>query len=267
MVNIDTVYQRVQALSNKEQRGYLTPQEFNLFANQAQMEIFEQYFYDLNQAARAPGNDKVIADVDDMLEEKISIFEVVQFGTWVSANMMPPTANGMPIPAEVYRLEKIFLLFADTLGSPPGANATPLHVPVEIMSYKEVQEALLSPLTRPTPSRPIGSINGGGLLVVGQVQVLSNGTTTTQFAYQGIFGYDYQIQYIRRPINVSWNYFVVGEKALYNANNSTNFELHPSEETELVFKILKYSGVSMKRVDLMRIGQVQEQAQQQQEKQ
>ena len=265
MVNIDTVYQRVQALSNKEQRGYLTPQEFNLFANQAQMEIFEQYFYDLNQAARAPGNDKVIADVDDMLEEKISIFEVVQFGTWVSANM-PVTANGMTIPAEVYRLEKIFLLYADTLGSPPGANATPLHVPVEIMSYKEVQEALLSPLTRPTPSRPIGSINGGGLRVVGQV-FDDNGFITTQLAYQGIFGYDYQIQYIRRPINVSWNYFVVGEKALYNANNSTNFELHPSEETELVFKILKYSGVSMKRVDLMRIGQVQEQAQQQQEKQ
>ena len=48
MVNIDTVYQTVQALANKEQRGYLTPQEFNLFANQAQLDIFEQYFYDLN---------------------------------------------------------------------------------------------------------------------------------------------------------------------------------------------------------------------------
>jgi len=48
MVNIDTVYQTVQALANKEQRGYITPQEFNLFANQAQQDIFEQYFYDIN---------------------------------------------------------------------------------------------------------------------------------------------------------------------------------------------------------------------------
>ena len=48
-VSIDTVYQRVLAIANKEQRGYITPQEFNLFANQAQMDIFEQYFYDLNQ--------------------------------------------------------------------------------------------------------------------------------------------------------------------------------------------------------------------------
>ena len=46
MVIIDDVYQKVLAIANKEQRGYITPQEFNLFANQAQMEIFEQYFYD-----------------------------------------------------------------------------------------------------------------------------------------------------------------------------------------------------------------------------
>ena len=45
MVYIDTVYQRVLAIANKEQRGYITPLEFNLLANQAQMDIFEQYFF------------------------------------------------------------------------------------------------------------------------------------------------------------------------------------------------------------------------------
>ena len=38
-VSIDTVYQRVLSILNKEQRGYITPQEFNLLANQAQIEI------------------------------------------------------------------------------------------------------------------------------------------------------------------------------------------------------------------------------------
>ena len=45
-ISVDTVYQRVLAIANKEQRGYITPQEFNLLANQAQIEIFESYFYD-----------------------------------------------------------------------------------------------------------------------------------------------------------------------------------------------------------------------------
>ena len=29
-IKVDTVYQRVLAIANKEQRGYITPQEFNL---------------------------------------------------------------------------------------------------------------------------------------------------------------------------------------------------------------------------------------------
>ena len=60
MVSIDRVYQRVLVLSNKEQRGYITPQEFNILANQAQMDIFEQYFYDLNQFKRLNGNDTIL---------------------------------------------------------------------------------------------------------------------------------------------------------------------------------------------------------------
>ena len=38
-VSIDTVYQRVLSIANKEQRGYITPHEFNTFADQAQLEI------------------------------------------------------------------------------------------------------------------------------------------------------------------------------------------------------------------------------------
>ena len=75
-VNIDTVYQRVLAIANKEQRGFVTPQEFNLFANQAQMEIFEQYFEELNQQLRLPENDSEYANRVKNLDEKIDIFKI-----------------------------------------------------------------------------------------------------------------------------------------------------------------------------------------------
>ena len=74
-VSVDTVYQRVLAILNKEQRGYVTPQEFNLFANQAQSDIFEQYFYDINQFGRMHGNDTEYSDMLNLLNEKINIFE------------------------------------------------------------------------------------------------------------------------------------------------------------------------------------------------
>ena len=63
MVSIDTVYQRVLAIANKEQRGYITPLEFNLLANQAQMIIFEQYFYDLDKVKKLEGDDSSFSDM------------------------------------------------------------------------------------------------------------------------------------------------------------------------------------------------------------
>ena len=97
-VSIDTVYQRVLGILNKEQRGYVTPQEFNLFANQAQADLFEQYFYDINQFGRIPGNDTEYSDMLTLLNEKINIFETVA----------PPTRNAADTyfvqPTDLYRL-------------------------------------------------------------------------------------------------------------------------------------------------------------------
>ena len=43
MVRVNDVYQTVLTILNKEQRGYLTPYEFNNIATQVQLEIFEEY--------------------------------------------------------------------------------------------------------------------------------------------------------------------------------------------------------------------------------
>ena len=75
-ISVNNVYQKVLAIANKEQRGYITPQEFNLFADLAQKEIFEQYFYDINQMQRAPGNSTEFSDQLYILEEKIAPFRV-----------------------------------------------------------------------------------------------------------------------------------------------------------------------------------------------
>jgi len=43
MVNVNTVYQTVLLILNQQQRGYMTPDEFNKAATQAQLKIFEKY--------------------------------------------------------------------------------------------------------------------------------------------------------------------------------------------------------------------------------
>ena len=131
MVNIDTVYQRVLAIANKEQRGYITPQEFNLFANQAQLDIFEQYFYDLNQFKRIPGNDTKYSDMVDLLEEKISIFKQgpVSFSNESSLGIAGST---------IYRI----------------TDANYNGKIVEEIRYEDYHK-IQTPLTKPNTNRPV----------------------------------------------------------------------------------------------------------------
>ena len=60
--------------------------------------------------------------------------------------------------------------------------------------------------------------------------------------------------YYKEPATPSWAYVVANQKALYNINNSTNFELAISEEEPLVSKILMLSGVVTKQQDIGQVG-------------
>ena len=63
------------------------------------------------------------------------------------------------------------------------------------------------------------------------------------------------MHYIRRPVKPEWGYVVVNEQALYNASTAQDFELHASEETTLVLKILGLAGIVMQKQDIAAIGQ------------
>ena len=74
-INVDTVYKTVLLVLNKEQRGYITPDEFNRTATQVQLDIFEQYFDDLNQQLRVPQSDYDYSDRQMNIDENISPFK------------------------------------------------------------------------------------------------------------------------------------------------------------------------------------------------
>ena len=234
MVNIDTVYQRVLALANKEQRGYITPQEFNLFANQAQMDIFEQYFYDRGQFGRIPGNKTMYADPVDILEEKIEIFHRGQTLGDGTSNVF----NINDLNFELYRLKQVRYNRTDGVG-----------VKVEKTIHDKFTLSINSPLTSPTLMRPIYYLRNTSIIV--------NPSEITEI----------DVNYIKKPTTVQWNGYDTPSGQLYNENESTNFELHPSEEPNLVLNILKLAGIAMKDPSLYQLGAAEEAKDIQQEKQ
>ena len=96
-INVNTVYTTVLSILNKEQRGYITPEEFNKLATQVQLEIFENYFEDLNQQLRVPQADSEYANRQKNIDNCISIFKTIGNTTYVqtgSATALAITAAG-----------------------------------------------------------------------------------------------------------------------------------------------------------------------------
>jgi len=240
MVNIDNVYQKVLSLANKEQRGYITPQEFNLYANQAQLAIFEQYFYDINQFGRATGNENEYGDMLNLLNEKVSAFKT-------EGNLTFTTPNWV-LPNTLFRLGTVWF-------NPTAALNTRLEV--QEVNSDELQDVINSPLVSPTPQNPVYVQDSNGLIIYpatinNTAYPLANAVSASWIAF---------------PTVPRWGYVVISEKAMFDPSSTTHFELHAADETELVNKILKYAGISMDKDSIMRAGQGMEMAKVSQEKQ
>jgi len=238
-VNVDTVYQRVLALANKEQRGYITPQEFNLFANQAQMDIFEQYFYDINQFSRVPGNETEYSDMVTLLEEKIAKFEKFK------VSMSAVSGNQLTLPTDVYRLGTVFYAVG-------GAY----DVEVEKVGKKDLEYMSRTALYAPVETRPVYTRKSDTLLK------LFPASPSTSYSVSNV-----TCNYVAKPTDVSWAYTEVNGTALFNSASAVDFELHASEEKNLVIKILALAGISIDDSGLYQIASQENAKEIQQEKQ
>jgi len=228
-VNVDTVYQRVLAIANKEQRGYVTPQEFNLMANQVQLSIFESYFYDKNIRERTePIKDPhtTETDISELIAKKLQPFTTIATVT-----------SGHTFPSN-YQTGKIF--YND-----------------RVCRKVEMNEIL----------RMASSVRHMGGTDPVYAENVNNGRDIIVYSPSSLVTVGITCEVISKPAAVEWGYVVVNEQALYNSNTSTNFTLHDSEEDSLVFQILELAGVIINKPGLVQIAAQKEQVESQTQKQ
>ena len=223
-INVNTVYQTVLMILNKEQRGYMTPTEFNTVATQVQLEIFEKYFDDLNQQLRVPQADTDYADRQENIDEKLAIFKTFGDAIYTTIGGLSyfvlPTSDTYGDVVSFYRLGNV--LYND-------------EKVVQRLDRHEFYYANQSRLTKPSTINP-------AYLYENQMLSIKPTTITDKI----------KVDYIRKPNDIVWG-FTPGSVGQYVWNNtpyslsnptgSTDFEIHESEQTEVILKILLYSGI------------------------
>lgn len=255
-INVNQVYSTVLTILNKEQRGYITPDEFNKISTQSQLEIFEQYFEDLNQQLRVPQADVDYSDRIENIDERIAIFKTFGDATYDTTTPTNPFWN---LPAIDGYGNTIIYSGVEPVNPPfPSTTVSFYRIgtvtynsssnPVEIQrlqrsDYYQIQR---SPLTKATNSFP-NYLYENNKLYISPNTIISVGDITVDF--------------VRKPRNVVWGYSLgaVGQY-VYDPATSQNFELSESEQTSLIIKILLYSGVIIKDPQLIQIAAAEEQA-------
>ena len=286
-INVDTVYKTVLLILNKEQRGYMTPDEFNKVATQVQLEMFESYFEDLNQQLRIPENDSEYSNRIKNLDEQIAVFKTIgncinvpttnQFNLPTSSGMtvysygfttvinQPEYSLGNQLTQAIIQngLTKVYfggVLQSSSAYSISSNNIILTSIPTTVfdvlvtvtandfyrlgtviyddtIEMQRVQRNDLlyvnkSPLTKPTKKYPLYIYEEEKLYVY--PETITTGVSAS---------------FVRKPKDVIWNFTASPQTNytyLYNPNTSQQFELMPSEQTNVITKILMYSGVVIK---------------------
>jgi hypothetical protein len=237
-INVDTVYKTVLSILNKEQRGYMTPDEFNKVATQVQLEIFEAYFDDLNQQLRVPQANTEYADRQKNIDSLLSIFKT--FGNCTFS------ADHFVVPANLHKLGTV--IYKD-------------EVEVERVQKDQLLYLNLSPLTKPSKQFPIYLYENATLATIGTTPTLPR-----IYVYPKEITNNISVSYIRKPNNVIWGYTGIGGIAwtsgpyIYSAANSVQFDLDPSEQTNVITKILLYAGVIIRDPEIIQVAAQKSQA-------
>ena len=247
-ISVDTVYQTVLALCNKEQRGYITPQEFNLLARKAQMEIFESYFHDMKTSS-AKMNDqnwqapKKPFGETELIEEKLKRFLQQDTFNW---NVGQGTSQ-WTLTSNIYYIKSVFV----------GGSTGDFAQGREVFEISNEEGAAIGapdggqvwshPLLRPTESHFVYQIYHGGT-TTGNVTIRIFPTPATNSPEY------FNMHYYAKPDDPKWAYVVVNKRALYDSTNSVHFQLHDSEEQLLVSRIHQLAGVVIQKPGLVEVG-------------
>ena len=173
-INIDTVYKSVLSVLNKEQRGYLTPDEFNKIAKQAQIQLLDIAFMQYNKVLTLDTQGRInagYADIPSKMKEKIDTF-------YKTSSVALTTGVGS-LPTDIYKIIEL-----------TNSGRT---LPFELVDKHELPYLLSSPLTKPSTDYPIyyKTTTSSGATSV-QVNPTSISTAT--------------IDYIKVPTDPRWGY-------------------------------------------------------------
>ena len=228
MISVNRVRNTVLNLLEKNNRGFIGAEKFDSFCYLAQMDIFENLFYQYNKwlsnkSKHLTGTE--YADIPKNIKEQIDVFSA--YSTTSNFTYSESTELWSYTGGDLYRTEGLSL-----------KNAGGKKIDVEEVSKgTELNNLINSKINMPTTTYPICVKIGNGFKVYPTVPS----------------GYSLELLYIRVPKTPKWTYLSIGGNPIYNAGASDkqDIELDESLFSAFIIKVMAYCGVSIREQDVV----------------
>lgn len=223
---IDLIYKTLLTIINKENQGYISPTEFNFLANNVQNEIFRDYFEDENKYKNKKNRgltNKGFSNLDFNQKQKISIFS--------ENDIIYNVNNVFYLPNDLYFIQDNGVSCINLYDS---KTVVIEEVEINVLNY------LLSSISSPSNEYPI-YVQFEDYISVYPKTILK------------IF-----LKYIRIPKKPLWTYRVLsnGLEIFDRTNNDfQDFELHKSEFSNIINRMLTYFGINLREKEVMQIAE------------
>lgn len=238
---INSVRNTVLAILNKNNYGYISPSDFNLYAKQAQLEIFEDYFSEYNvlvnrENARMSGTE--YADIKKAIEEAMEVFFVIN-------NLSHDADNKFFLPSQSTTGDDYFMVNKILCYDVDGEDRV-YRGEAEKVTHSKITMLINSTLTAPTKNFPAYAQVNDSIYVY-----------PTTFNEVG----EVECHYFRYPKDPKWTYVSLGNgEPIFNQSQPDyqDFELPLEDETKVIVKILQYCGISIRETEVYQFAKVEE---------
>jgi len=232
MASVREVYNALNDLANKDERGFVTPTEFNSFAPIAQMNIFNKLFDELTAAENMRRRNI------DPARDKSRIKQIKEdLGVFAKTETITKTSGVFARPDDFARLINVKTGGDILLGVNNSVMADVIY------DEEKLDRILLSTLSAPTVSRPV-------VLMSDDFEVFPTSVSKIKVRYyKQPEGLD-PTSNARTVSLPKFGFTTSNGKEAYNASTSVDFELPEHYTSELVFEIGKLVGVNLRDADV-----------------
>ena len=212
---VDKIYSLCLSLLDKENRGTISPEQFNLSATKNQNRIFSEYFgeYNLNNLrTNSDMSTKGLSNMAFLVREKLSGF--------VTSGILSKNSQGSYTkPSDLFVIEQDSVYSIPFQSMAEGLDAS-----------GAIRAQSVSGIV--TKDFPIYTDSDEVLKVYPDDSVAEGAPGVT-------------LTYVRKPKDINWTYVVLNGEVVFNPSDSflQDVELHPSELNSMVVGILADFGL------------------------